>query len=257
VLSGFIAHRTDVGILNLDVQAFVSRQFKKFVVNIVGVLTVALEAEDRKSIESLWLVDHLIKTVGVVEHAVLETRSVRGVLRRGARALSLGRKVWSFVNSGFIKNFCLNGVGGQFDIKSPLLNLFTLSDHSVKLANRVDAVLRLLEKTLAHCSHSALVFTHFLRDADEHAEFRRKVDVLAFLLDFKKRLIKTDDLLVVLLLEIHDHGDCCSLLALFELASFGAHVPTHGAHLVGLVMAVACHDNGAFEFIVNRFLNFS
>lgn len=114
----------------------------------------------------------------------------------------------------------------------------------------------LLKETLAHSSHGLFVLTDFLRDAHKHAKLRRQVDVLAFLFYFKKGLVETHDLLVVLLTEVVHHRNGGSGLSLFEAAGFRAHVPADGMHFVGLVVAVASHHNRAFKFVGDGFLNF-
>jgi len=42
---------------------------------------------------------------------------------------------------------------------------------------------------------------------------------------------------------------------LLKAAGLWAHIPSDSADLVGLVMAIACHNDCMFEFIVNSFLN--
>ena len=114
----------------------------------------------------------------------------------------------------------------------------------------------LLEETLAHGSHSLLVLTDFLRNAYKHAKLGRQVDVLAFLFDFKKWLVETHDLLVVLLAEVVHHGNGGSGLSLLEAAGFRAHIPANGADFVSLVVTVAGHNDCMFEFIVDCLLDF-
>jgi hypothetical protein len=77
---------------------------------------------------------------------------------------------------------------------------------------------RLLKETLTHCRHSFLIFPDFLRDANQHAKFWWQVNILALLLNFEKRLVKVQNLLVVLLPEILNHRNCGASFALLELA---------------------------------------
>jgi len=64
------------------------------------------------------------------------------------------------------------------------------------------------------------------------------------------------NLLVVLLSEVLDHRDCGAGFSLLELAGGGTHVEADAANLVGLVMAVAGHDDGSLEFIIDGLLYF-
>jgi hypothetical protein len=114
-----------------------------------------------------------------------------------------------------------------------------------------------LEKTLSHSSHCLFVFSDFLRDSNKHAEFWRQINVLSLLFDFKQRLVKTHNLLVVLRAEILNHRDSLPSFSLLEPTSLWAHVPTNGTNFVGFVMTVTSHDNRMFEFVVNGFLCFS
>ncbi len=114
----------------------------------------------------------------------------------------------------------------------------------------------LLKETLAHSSHGLFVLTDFLGDAHKHAKLRRQVDVLAFLFYFKKGLVETHDLLVVLLTEVVHHRNGGSGLSLFEAAGFRAHVPADGADFVSLVVTIASHNDCVLEFIVDGLLNF-
>lgn len=114
--------------------------------------------------------------------------------------------------------------------------------------------MRFLEKTLAHRSHSLFIFPYFLRDSNQHAQFRREVNILPFLFDFKQRLVQAHDLFVVLLAEILDHRNCLTCFTLFKARSFWAHVPSYTTNFVGFMVTITCHNNSMFEFIVNSLL---
>ncbi len=43
---------------------------------------------------------------------------------------------------------------------------------------------------------------------------------------------------------------------MFEAAGFRAHIPADGADFVGLMVAVASHNDCVFKFIVDGFLDF-
>lgn len=90
-----------------------------------------------------------------------------------------------FINLGPLQDLGFDRVWGQLDVESPLLDLGALRDHFIQLADGVDTVVWLLEETLTHLSDRLLVLAHLLGDADEHAQFWRQIDVLAFLFDFK------------------------------------------------------------------------
>jgi hypothetical protein len=95
------------------------------------------------------------------------------------------REVWCFIYSWFVKHFGLNSIWVELDIKTPLLNFFASSDHGVELTDRPDAVMGFLKETLTHGCNSFFIFTHFLGDSDEHAEFGWQINILALLLDFE------------------------------------------------------------------------
>jgi len=116
--------------------------------------------------------------------------------------------------------------------------------------------MRLLEETLSHGSHCLFILTDFLRDSDEHAKFRRQVNILTFLLYFKKGLVETHYLLVVLGPEILDHGNGLTSFALLKATGLWAHVPSDCADFIGFVVTIASHDDCMFEFVVNGFLGF-
>ena len=78
---------------------------------------------------------------------------------------------------------------------------------------------------------------------------------MALLLYFKQRLIKLFYFFVVLLFEVGDHGYCSPGVSLLELASVWVHVKSYIADFVGLVVSVASHHNGSFEFIDDCFLD--
>mmetsp|Transcript_12498 Transcript_12498/g.15983 ORF Transcript_12498/g.15983 Transcript_12498/m.15983 type:complete len:291 (-) Transcript_12498:1479-2351(-) len=198
---------------------------------------------------------HRVEAVRVVEgarHRVVRVASGRRLLLLVVILVAACRlllEVWCFINLRFLQNLGLDGVRVELDVQTPLLDLLRLGNHFVELLDGVDAVLWLLEETLAHLCDGLLVLTHLLGDADKHGELRGQVDVLALLLYFKQRLAHLTDLHVVLLSEVGGHRDGGAGLTLLEIAGFRAHVEAHVADLVGLVVAVHCHDDGAFEFV--------
>ena len=259
-----VKDRADIGVLNADVEALLQRQVVELIVDVVSVLNVLLQADDGEALECFWLVNHRVQTVGVVQGPLIcrvwisSWRRLRLVVVVVLIAAScLLSEVWRFENLWLLKDLGLDGVWVELDVEAPLLDLFTLCNHLVQLLDGVDSIVGLLEETLAHLSHSLLVFTDLLRNADEHGELRRQVDVLALLLNFKQRLLHLTDDLIVLLLEVGSHGDGGADLTLLEIASLWAHIEAHIADLVGLVVAVTRHNDGTLKFVLNGLLDLS
>lgn len=221
VLGGPVLDQADIRILYENVQPLFNRHVVEFLVDVAGVLLVTLQTEDGEVLQRLRLVNHGVEAVGVLQRA-------RGHdLARVAPQLALllltgiGRllhEVGGFINLRTLQNLGFDGVRSQFNFKTPLLDLLALGDHGVQIADGLDAVVRLLEETLAHRGHNALVLAHTLRDAYESAEFGRQINVLALLFDFKQRLVQVHNLNIVLLLEVQHHGNGLAYLTLFELA---------------------------------------
>jgi hypothetical protein len=152
---------------------------------------------------------------------------------------------------GSFEHLSLNCVRSEIDLKSPLLDFFTLGDHRVQIADGLDTVVRLLEQTLAHEGHDTFVLTDTLWDTDKRTKFGWQVNVLALLFDFKQWLVEIHNLNIVLLLEVQHHGNSFSDFSLLKLAGLRCHVILDGANLVRLVLSVSCHNDGTFEFFVN------
>ena len=259
-----VKDRADISVLYADVEALLQRQVVELIVDVVSVLDVLLQTDDREALECFRLVNHRIQTVGVVQGPLIcrvwisSWRRLRlivvVVLIAASRLLS---EVWRFENLWLLKDLGLDGVWVELDVEAPLLDLFTLCNHLVQLLDGVDSIMGLLEKTLAHLSHSLLVFTDLLRNADKHCKLRRQVDVLALLLNFKQRLLHLTNDLIILLLEVSSHGDGGADLTLLEIASLWAHIKAHIADLVGLVVAVTRHNDGTLELVLNGLLDLS
>lgn len=64
------------------------------------------------------------------------------------------------------------------------------------------------------------------------------------------------DHLIILLFEVVSHRYGGASLALLELASGRTHVESNIGYLVSLMVTIASHDDGSFEFIDNCFLKF-
>jgi len=262
MVRGFVKHGANVCVLDADVKALLHRQVVELIVDVVRIRHVLLQANDRKALESTRLMHHRVEAVGVLESARNWVARITAWRRLGllvvvlisARCLLL--KVRSFENLGLVQNLCLNRVWVELDVEAPLLYLFGRGNHSVELLDGVDTVLRFLEQTLAHLRNSLLVLANFLRNANQHGEFWRQVDILSLLLDFKQGLRHLPNLHIVLLLEVRSHRNRRASLALFEIASFRAHVKAYVTDLVGLVVSVHGHDNGSFEFVYDGLLVF-
>jgi len=147
-----------------------------------------LQAEDCKVFKGFRLVHHLIETIRVVKRASwhLRTRvSLHFALLHITRVHSLFLEIWGFKDLGAVKDTSFNSVGRTLNLQSPLFNLLRPSNHGVKIADRLYAVVGLLEEAHSHGSHNSLVFTDALRDANQCAKFWWQVDVLPFLLNFE------------------------------------------------------------------------
>jgi len=153
--------------------------------------------------------------------------------------------LWSFENRSF------DGVGSEIDFKAPLLDFLGVGDHGIEVADGLDAVMGLLEETLAHGGHDLLVFSDTLGDTDEGTEFWGQIDVLALLFNFKKRLCEIYDLNVVLLLEIQNHGNGLADFSLFKFTSLRSHIPLDGGYFVRLVLSIPGHHDGTLELFIN------
>ena len=69
-------------------------------------------------------------------------------------------------------------------------------------------------------------------------------------------MVKLFYFFVVLLFEIVDHRYCGPSVSLLKLASIWMHVKSYVADFVGLMVTIAGHYNGTFEFINDGFLDF-
>jgi len=250
----------DICVFDTNIESFLDGEVVELVVDVVGVLDILLKTDDGEALEGLRLVDHRVETVGVIQG----TGSCRVWIRSRGRVRlclvvliatrSLLLEVGGLEDLRLFENLGFNSVRVELDVQSPLLDLLTFSNHLVELLDRVDTIVRLLEKTLAHLCDGLFVFADLLRDTDEHGEFGRQVDVLALLLDFKQGLVHLEDLLIILLLEVGGHGDGGTGLSLLKVTRFRAHVEAHIADLISLVVSVAGHDDGALELVNDSFL---
>ena len=258
-----IRHRADVGVLNADIKTLLGGQSIELVVDVVSILDVLLEADDCKALKGFGLVHHRVEAVGVIEGARdgcawvaswrrLRWRLVIVVVLVSARSLLL--EVWSLVDLRLLEDFGFDGVWVQRNFQTPLLDLFRLSNHLVQLLDRVDSIVRFLEKTLSHLGYSLFILPHLLGDAHQHGELGWEVDVLALLLDFEEGLVHLHDLHVVLLLEVGSHRNGGASLTLLEVTGLRAHVKTHVGYLVGLVVTVHGHHDCTLEFVDHRLL---
>ena len=57
----------DIRIFNANVEALLHRQIVKLIVDVVGILDILFEADDGESLKGLWLVDHGVKAVRVIQ----------------------------------------------------------------------------------------------------------------------------------------------------------------------------------------------
>ena len=257
--SSSVRNWADISVLNADVKTLLCRKIEELVVDVVSVLDILLETDDRESFKGFRLVDHGVEAIRIVQGS--RNRRVCWGPRRGRLSLivlvstsGLLSEVGCLKDLRLLKHLGFDSVWIEGNIQAPLLDLLTLGDHLIKLLDGVDPIMGLLEKTLAHLGHGLLVLPHLLWDSDEHGELGRQVDVLSLLLDFEERLVHLQDLLIVLLLEVCCHRNGGTGFTLFEIARLWAHVETHIADLVGLVVTVARHDDSTFEFIEHGLL---
>lgn len=258
--NGPIRNWADISVFDADIETLLHRKIVELVVDVVGVLDVLFKADDRKPLKGLRLVNHGIKAVRVIQGP----RNWRVCGSSGRRLLllllvliatgGLLREVGCLEDLRLLEYLGFDSVRVQLDVQSPLLDLLALGNHLVQLLDRVNSVVRLLEETLAHLSNSFLILPHLLGDSNQHGEFGRQVNVLALLLDFKEWLVHLQDLLIVLLFEVGGHRDGGASLSLLEIARLRAHIEAHVADLVGLVVAVHGHDDGALELIKHSLL---
>jgi len=263
VEGSFVRDWADVGVLDGDAEAFLGRQVVEFVVDVVGVDDVSLQAEDGEVFEHAGFVHHRVQVVRIVQHArvlAIGLLALAGGARlRPTRVLlvaagGLRGEVRRLEDAWTLEHLGLDGVGVQRNVEAPLLHVLRLRNHVVQLTNRTNTVVRLLEQRLAHGCHRLLVLADLLRNAHKHAQLGWQVDVLALLLDFKQGLVETHDLLVVLLAEVLHHGDGLTSFTLLKARGLRAHVPPDTRYLVGLVVAVTSHHNGVFKFVVHCLL---
>ena len=258
---GLVGDGADVGVLNSDVETFLEGKVVELVVDVVGVLDILLEADNRESLESLRLVHHRVEAVGVVEGAricrVWVTSRLLSLLLLVVlvSASSLLLEVGRLEDLRLFEDFGLDGIGIELNIEAPLLDLLALSNHFVQLLNGVNSVMWLLEETLSHLSHSLFIFPDTLGNTDKHSEFWRQINILALLLNLKEGLLHLLDLLIILLFEVGCHRNSSASFALFEVTGLGAHVETHITDFISLMVAIARHDDSALKLINDSLLD--
>ena len=85
---------TDISKFDLDIQAFLSAQVVKLVVDVVGVADIALETEDSETFKHLGLVDHRVEVVAVVQNTRYSTVCLLHWLAGKLVSGGLGIEVW-------------------------------------------------------------------------------------------------------------------------------------------------------------------
>ena len=68
---GAIRHRADISVLDTDVEPLLLGEVKELIINVMGVRNVLLKTNYSKALKSLWLVDHRIKAVRIVERSCI------------------------------------------------------------------------------------------------------------------------------------------------------------------------------------------
>jgi len=188
VLSGPVLDKADVCVLNEDIKSLFDGHVVELLIDVARVLFISLQAEDGEVFKCLRLVHHGVEAVGVLEgsgghHIAGVASHASFLLLSGVGCLLL--EIRRFEDHRSLENRRLDGIGGQIYLKTPLLDLLGVGNHGVEVADGLDAVVGLLEKTLAHGGHDLFVLSHALGDAHEGAKFWRQVDVLALLFNFE------------------------------------------------------------------------
>lgn len=200
----------NISVFNADIKTLLCREGEELVVDVVSVLDILLQADDRESLKGLRLVNHGVEAVRVVQgprnwRVCGSPRWRRLLLIVLVSSGGLLCEVGRLKDLRLLEHLGFDSIRVELDVQAPLLNLLALGNHLVELLDRVNSVVGLLEKTLAHLSHRLLVLPHLLRDTDEHGELGWQVDVLSLLFDLKERLVHLQNLLIVLLLEVGGH----------------------------------------------------
>ena len=230
---------------------------------ILSVFDILLEAEDSPFLEVNGLADDLAQDIGVIEGLVLGNRWLHrdrsDLARDGAHGCRLngqrgtgGLRAWEHEDAWALENLSLNLVGLETDGELPLLDFLRVGDHLVEGSDALYAVIGLLEETLSNVGHDPLVFTDLGRDTNQDTEFGRQINVLLFLLNFKKRLFWLSDLGLVHFQEVIEHPNLfVAVLALVEHVGSGRHFPADSVDLVGTLLTVVGHDDGSVEVTLN------
>ena len=94
VVGCLVRDGTDISKFDLDIQAFLSAQVVKLVVDVVGVADIALETEDSETFKHLGLVDHRVEVVAVVQNTRYSTVCLLHWLAGKLVSGGLGVEVW-------------------------------------------------------------------------------------------------------------------------------------------------------------------
>lgn len=209
------------------------------------------------------MADDLAQDVGIIEGLVLGSRGLHGdgsdLSWDGANWCSLdcqrgtgGLRALEHEDAGTLEDFGLNLIGLETDRELPLLDLLGVSDHLVEGGDALYAVIGLLEETLSDVSHDPFVFADLGWDANQDTEFGGQINVLLFLLNFKKRLFWLSDLGLVHFQEVVEHPNLfVAVLTLVEHVGSGRHFPADSVDFVGTFLTVVGHDDGTVEVTLN------
>ena len=111
-----------------------------------------------------------------------------------------------------------------------------------------------MKQALPNLCHHSLVLSDFGGDANQNAEFRRQINVLFLLANFKQGLFDRFDFGIVGLDEVLKHVSFLFEVTLVKDVGVRSHVPSDGVHFVGSVRSVLRHNDGPFEFSVDLVL---
>lgn len=111
----------NISVIDEDVEAVLLRERVKLVLEVFTVLNVLLKAEDSPFLEVDGLANNLSKDVGVVESLTCWLESTLG-LRLGTG---------EHENAGSLKDFSLDLIRLEVDLKLPLFHLLRVGDHAI------------------------------------------------------------------------------------------------------------------------------
>jgi hypothetical protein len=198
--AGVVVDQNEVSVVDVDVQALVLGQLVESLIEVVGVVTVFVLAEDGPLLEVDGLVHAVVQHFRVLQlqrRLVVRREVLVGLVHVRHGVVWLELALWDFVHLGAFEHFGLDGVWLELDGQVPLLDLGGAGNHAVELLDALDAFVRLLEKGLSDVSHGLFVFSNIGGNTNKDTEFWWKINILSFLLDFEQGLFLVVNLGVI------------------------------------------------------------